>query len=561
MADSGYSTEALRTYHKRTDTTWVLDYTDKDTLRVTSRNLCRSILEHRTEYDTGTFNLAMPGGDGETVTISGLFPPSGSWLGPGRLAEIENYLAKVGHDPYGPAHVFAGFPVQLNGSAATLECTERGGPPRYYFRREDGHRVQGRLGAIPPVPHDFLVELLADGFNSRHPLPRLAPTDDPVPALEGAARAAHARFVELAAVQAGRFDRLDLNDVPEDTTRAALSRRYADGEVELERLQAAAERAQKELLAALTPHPSGVHQDRVLDLLRALADPRSHEARKLMDGELTLGARHEIIAEPGHVDRHRVEITLRLPIHNGRDSWTLLRTGSYDGGPAAKVIPRLTAAVDGLRDGIPLYESLGSDWPRWLPQIRSALGPSGGRTRAHVIDDPRLRCLYMQVIHPPSPDAGHDPHHPRLAGPPVPDGELADLADRLGEPVPLIRRIAEVYRVPPPGYKWLRDSATVAAAAYRSAAATGQADPADLGRPGAGHQLVRGQFGPEWMRIGGVLVLSPCTDCGRTNRVPLRLREVDGSVCSDCRTDRSGVPWPPEYDRYAHSIGRLDDAT
>lgn len=551
LAESGYSTEALRNVHKRTDAVWTLNSTSKDTLRTSIWNLCRSILAHRVEYDTGTFTVTIPGGTEQTVTITDVFPAQGFWLAPGRLAEIEAYLKEVGREPGGPAHVFAGYSVQLNGAAATLEATVRNGPARYHFVQENGHRAKDRHAPIPPVTNDFLVGLLARAFRANAPLPRLAPADSPVPQLRAATREAQRKVDDLAAVQAGRLDRLDREKMS-PRTYADLDRRYDDGANELDQLIVKAQAAQFALDAALAQPPTGVAHERLIDLVAALADPRSKSARELLRGALTLTATHDVIAEPGHVDRHRVQVTLTLAIHDGRGTWELSQTGSYEGGPAAKVLPRLAEAVQDLRDGVSLRDSLGADWQRWLPQIRTALGPAGHATHAHLVDDERLRQLVMAVRHPPCADVGSDPNHPRLAAPPLTDRELSALADQSGEPVALLHRIAAVHASLTIATKWLQQPSAVAGLAFRLAASSGRVHPDAIGRRGAGWQLRHGQFGPEWDYADGTLVLAACPGCCRTDRVPLRLREADGSICRRCRTDRSEVEWPPEYDRYAH---------
>jgi hypothetical protein len=133
---------------------------------------------------------------------------------------------------------------------------------------------------------------------------------------------------------------------------------------------------------------------------------------------------------------------------------------------------------------------------------------------------------------------------------------LVDLAAERGEPVELLRRIAAVHGALPRSHKWVPDRSRLVGDAYAAAAGTGRVDPADIGRGDSTYRLLRARFGTEWELVGSILVLQPCSACGGTERVPLRLREADGSVCLSCRTDRSGVPWPSEYDRYAHPVGR-----
>ena len=110
-----YSTEALRNKHRRPDAQFTLNPTSAKALRRTARNVCRSILTHLEEYETGTFTFAMPGQHGESVTITGLVPPQGRWIEPGRYAQIRGYLDVVRPVPNRPAMVFTGHPVTFNG--------------------------------------------------------------------------------------------------------------------------------------------------------------------------------------------------------------------------------------------------------------------------------------------------------------------------------------------------------------------------------------------------------------------------------------------------------------
>ncbi len=70
-------------------------------------------------------------------------------------------------------------------------------------------------------------------------------------------------------------------------------------------------------------------------------------------------------------------------------------------------------------------------------------------------------------------------------------------------------------------------------------------------RAGGRHRLAG-----EWTSPNDtVAVLRACRLCGGIRRAVMRLREVPGSLCLDCRTDRAGVPWDASYDRFRDSGG------
>lgn len=553
MTELAYGNDALRDKRGRLHAVYELDHTNPDTLTHTAATLCRSITRHLDRYEIGAFRFAMPGHRKERVTIPGLFPPRGYWVTPERAAQIRVYEKNHRPVPARGALLFAGHPITLNGDPAWLEATVRGGPARYPVVREDGHRAGSRLAPIPPITHDFLVAMVAHMFDDDLPLPRLQLPENPVQDLEAAVAAADAAVAAKWALQEHRMVLLEQKDpaLP-PATLARIGQRHADGEDELATLETAAAAARVALDAARAPNPVGIPDDRLLPLLAALADPRSPLARQLLRRGLEIVVLHDVITEPGHVPRHRMRVRMTMTVHNGRDSWVRHREEEFEGGPAAKVPPRLAAAVDALRAGTPLWDSLGADWRRWKPLVLESLGPAGRATRALAVDDPRLLRLVMAVVHPTPPGLGPDPNHPRLGGPATGPAQLPALAATLGEPPALLARILEVHTGRRPA-KWLHQESTVIGAAY-AAAVTGALDRAAADAT-VRRQLRTGPFGAEWCRNGATFALAPCASCHGTDRVPLRLREATGSVCARCRTDRAGVPWPIEYDRYAHPRG------
>jgi hypothetical protein len=291
---------------------------------------------------------------------------------------------------------------------------------------------------------------------------------------------------------------------------------------------------------------------RLVALAGALLEPYDEAENKLVLRDLTesLSLQSTKRVAPGTRGADDLDATLTLRVQDGSDSWRAVSYHSRTSGATS----RITAAVDQLYDGIPLPESLGTDWRYWYPAVRAALGCTGRFAFAHT-DDPRLLRLGMAVIHPRRtavaiPD---DPEAvPCYAGPPVDPAELPALARRLGEPLALLAAIRENYLAP--SNRWLRPKSPTIASCY-TAANEGDGSlawrqlPRPLrprldGRPGP-HPLAR-----DWIRTrDGRAALRPCR-CGSVRRVLMLIREVTGTVCRDCRRDRAGVVWDPSYDGY-----------
>jgi hypothetical protein len=202
--------------------------------------------------------------------------------------------------------------------------------------------------------------------------------------------------------------------------------------------------------------------------------------------------------------------------------------------------------------------SVGPDWRRVLVAVRRALG---AETVFHLnaAADPRLLRLGMAVVYP-------EPRRPRadglLADPPLSPAAITRLARRLDEPVALLRRLHQLYTRPVALTRWLhRSSPTIAAlfdAANTHHGALDARDAADLGYRmlwQARQQLGHSAYADDWdLDASDVLLLRPCGHCGERRRLPLRLREADGAVCTRCRCDQAGVPWPADpYDYYVQA--------
>jgi len=103
-----------------------------------------------------------------------------------------------------------------------------------------------------------------------------------------------------------------------------------------------------------------------------------------------------------------------------------------------------------------------------------------------------------------------------------------------------------------PHPRWRHDNSSAIAQAFAVAASAGAAGAVALPFSQNAPWFADGPFAAEWSFAQAASRLQECANCRGTSRVPLRLRESTGSVCAHCRTDRAGVPWPAEYDRYRH---------
>lgn len=476
-------------------------------------------------------------------------------------ARITAYrAARVTHLGPRSVRVFAGWPVRFNGVDAVLQGSNRG-DLRYYFAQRVDCGTAERLGSKenpnPPLPHHFLVELIVRALGEGRLLPqvvRLQRTeidelDSEITALQGDLDLLRTRNAEtrVAFAHPRATDALkrDLN-LEYNTREAQIAQSEA-------KLAAASHRHGRKQAAARAAQHDGVQDANLEHLVAALADPRSVVAKALLEGALSLDVRSSQMTEPGRPPDTVLTVKGTLLVHNDTGTWRVPLHGAYVVGARTQVDDRVATAVDGLRRGRPLPQTLLSDWRRWLPLVRDALGLDRDPFRFGGADDPHLLALDMAVIYPPAADPGPDPTRPRLAGPPLQYHQLPAAARRLGEPLPLLQRIWREFTRAATRPRYLFDNSTVAATAFQRAARTGTVRFAVLPSPMQARSiLMAGPFADEWVFGHGTATLTPCSGCGGTRRVPLRLREATGSVCRSCRTDRAEVAWDAAYDRYRH---------
>jgi hypothetical protein len=525
--------------------------------------LCNLLLKDLEFYETGRLEVAAYDG-GEPIVVTDVFPADGEpWVSVEDAERLRRLQAEqVRTRPRRRVSTFAGQPLAVDGAAGNLSHRQvPDGSVVYYVTREHSRQRLTAMRAAPalPIPHDDLVASIADAL-------RLAGSVSLAPLIGVGVDVRQQQKAELARItgditrleskQAERKHKLDMVSKP--TAVASIEEQLENGSRALAALQLASTRA----AAALRQSPNdgrGLDLALLWDFLAALRDPYDSTYRlTLRDSIVGFTERTERLQHRDgieHVVTWDFELLVRdpevgvfrLPVHGERRQRTLnpLR--------APRTTPLLVAAVDGLRAGVTLPETLGSGYKAYLPALRTVLGlPDGGRFMLTAIEDPRLLRIAMAIAHPVlvGPQELGPRGTPRLAGPAVAEADLGRLARRLREPAALLRRMNRVYVLEPPGGRTVPrpyPRGRQLAALYTAAAGGGSVRPASaVGRllqPG-------GRAEQDWDDVegGGRVRIRSCVHCRGTERVALRLQEVAGSVCLGCRRDREDVPWPEEYD-------------
>jgi hypothetical protein len=534
------------------------------------RRALNAFLANLDFYETGELIVHLPDG-GAPVCIHGVLPLDGRpWITTTQAARIRTAGARRHSGPR-RKHLFAGQPLTLNGHPAVLypRIRRSDGELLYYFRcASDPRRPvhSPRASAVPPVPATVVAQWYAEALAGLAGPVSLRLVEQPTAADRSQTRVAVLER-EIDRLQADQ----DKREKGLDPARR-LSHPHAWKVV-----WDLVERGAAELSAKRDDLEAARHQERLhrgartltggpLSKLVALAAALSRpydEGHRLLLRSLTENLAVTITRRPSTGKRPAYELTaeLTLRVRDDTDTWRAVSPHRWTGGAVRRTPGRLAAAIDGLYAGRTLPMSLGADWRDWLPSIRTALGcPGSSQFQFAWAQDPRLLRLGMAVVYPRRrvvavPD---DPEQiPRYADPPVDRADLPALARKLHEKVALLRAIHDIYTVPDRQARWIRNPSPAVTAAYAAAATTGgrlpRRDLPDVlrvrprDRPGE-HRLAR-----EWIDDGdGLAELQPCRGrtCGSIRRAVLLVREVTGSLCLDCRTDRAGVTWDPTYDRF-----------
>ncbi|HCB02936.1 MAG TPA: hypothetical protein PLZ93_06180 [Nocardioides sp.] len=313
-----------------------------------------------------------------------------------------------------------------------------------------------------------------------------------------------------------------------------------------------AEKRRRELTGG-TPKAALLASD-LLQLVIDLTDPAStnyrEDLRQIIENFVIVTSRL-VTFNDLRLQRVDFSFTLRLRDETGED-YLLPVQGRYDTGSGVGALAAIIELVDQMREGVPA-ETMGCLGHAWQPWIRAALlGDPSLNTYVLSMDDPRLLRLCMAVMFPPlarPPLTGQyslerPEDVPRLTAAPLSRDEIIALAPQLGESPETLLRLAETWHAASGQPKWLVHKPRVLAALHEVCVSPLASD------------IVRREWRQRRATLahldltGPVARIKPCPQCGSRDRKLLNLREVQGLVCTVCRTDGAGALWPTEYDRY-----------
>jgi hypothetical protein len=236
--------------------------------------------------------------------------------------------------------------------------------------------------------------------------------------------------------------------------------------------------------------------------------------------------------------------------------------GSYETGAAASADKLVQGAVAAMRAGaLPVRYKRGSPEEVGVKLALETLGVHPGRFSLRSCEDSRLFQLGMAALFP-RPAAGEDPARLRTVAQLADDPQFVEDFGDIGR---LAQRMKHVYdtRHHP---RWLEPDAAVIevdSMITSIAASRGWHGPPSP-RPTYGSaqlEVLRRRLKQDaykrhawsWNRAGGPQ-LSPCKHCGSPWLVPLRIHEVAGYLCLECRRDALGIRWPERFNRFARRI-------
>jgi hypothetical protein len=576
LVQRGWTTPGMQRRHWGQPVVMQLQADRGEGKRVARTNLQKMLLtflRYLDFYATGTLSAPL-GIEDRHASLTGVLPPDGQpWLTETQLKGIRRWMAGR-RQAAGPRDrfMFSGLPCTVDSNAALLWADSKGDAtdPHYYPRRPLTYRTldTARKAPLPPLPGTVLAEWFLDTLCGLARPWSMTLVDHAAEAVPGPAEseltAVRAQIKTMKTQQERRWLQIDPAVVTVTTpTVRRVQKEYDQEQPHLDGLEAKANQLEARAKRERAPAHQGLPLESLAaDAARIPGARDSHGVRgRLRSAVESFDITYDKRISHGGKPAYDITGTLTLLISDGSDGSDEYRTTSvhtYVGGAVRRVPGALGRAIDGLYDGINLDQSL-PEWPKWTPALLAALG--GARFLLGHVDDPRLLRLIMRVVYPPRPIAVDEPDPEtivRRTDPPVSPADLPRLARRLGEPVALLRAIHAAHVDPPSDRtgRWLHETRAGVDALFALAAVQGgvvlRADlPEPTWRRSWTNLLSCHRTREEWKAAApGVLHLRPCRQCGGSRRAVLRLREATGSVCLDCRTDRTGVPWEPSYDRY-----------
>lgn len=552
----GFSTAAYRRTHH--DPAAALTLRRSDGRSKDASHIIGSIVDHGDFHVTGILHQRLTRSE-DPVDVQVLTPDGLPIAQLPQLERIREALAvSRSVRPRPRVYLFSGHRVRVNGVGAVLAGEPRRDSSISYTYVYDEGPAAGRHAPAITLPHDAIVEAIVVALAN-------AGRGALVPALTGSAQVPDQLESDRAALEASlrqaESERARSEQwITEMTTRAVLSpaavqvasRTLEDADQQVTALRTRLQLAELAIRDAATPSGDALPLADLFPLTASLRDPLDQTYRRhlraCVEG-LQVESRRDTHLDQVARQEARFGFTLRLADERGQE-WHLPVNGEVISGGLTDLHDRLAQAIISMRKGAPAATALGSNWRRWLPYLRVALGHApDGRALVTSITDPYLLTLTMDLMYPEGPSGSAPPRffgeEPRdvttLVGPALGRARRRRLAAAYQEPVALIERIAAIHTSQPSAsQRWLLDpNARLVDAVTRGRV---EPVPARLVEALSKYRDISGYFRSD---AAGYRVPA-CPQCRHRELVVSRLREVTGLICGSCRHDRAGVFWPRE---------------
>lgn len=548
LAARGYTTTALRTRYGN-DATWQ-SVADSRWWGIGNGPIV-SIRNNLDLYRTGELALTLGAGQ-EPIELSGLFPREGWWASPRQWVSIVDWQSRRQSRDCWRTNQFAGLSVMVNGVPAVLRSV----PSQVNGQRLRAYRCQGSTGSHNVaegvlVPHTVFADAVIDAIaNAGDNAAQL--TDPGVDAVADAElTAALNRAAEQANVAETRADflvqtllkaaqALGEKGALNSSVVAALEEDHRGLTIEADAARSEVRRLEHTLSERRRQraHRTALDSDALLELVSAVSEPDDHPLRDVVVDAL----QHVEVRTDGcgrYGDEAQIEVDVSLAFNAVGSTWESRGTATYV--RPSKRLALVEEKIADLRSG-----RVPASFAWSLDDLAHVMGVDRNAVNLlRRIDDPWLANVHVEVLVFPSRSD-------------------KDLATELGVDIEVVRRVRAVHRLRAQrdSFSWLQKNSPKCAAAYDladedsdSIARWANLVPSVVTK----RSLVRdamGYFGlsEEWTAVRGVgLKLTRSCECGEQRFVPVRVREVAGSLCASCGRDRTGIRWPADFtDRYSH---------
>lgn len=569
-----YSTQSLRDQRDRGPESHYGSeddpFDDPDRSWDAAHSLWRSLRDNFAFYRDGILELKVQPGE-SPIRVTDVFPPDGPWMSEATALKVAAYLEEMAVTKPRTRRrwSWSRFPILINGHAGELRAPQEPSDPDVRWRVVPvSAAIQGQQ--FPTLPDKELMGAITSAVLAARgePLRRLAD-----PAEDDATAQLRQKLERLEADLTKRkrrheAKRLTINEEDPESGELVMPlefrrRAMADWEAEhqaIEDLKCTAQAVARELREARAE--SGVEisvLEKVLNQLRreSTVSPARDELRRAVGG---LSITYERVLQD-RIRGYRATLSGELRIAHDGDVLVIPFTSVYQVGAVAQAQMRVAALAHDMRHGIvPTTQGGRISQHRPINLLATTLGVPSTEFRLGRCLDADLLRLGMAIFHP-DPLPGEDPAHVPSLADLLADSDLRSDFGNLEKLVANIRATDKLRT------RWwlfpdrprhesmlILRGAGLAPPETDSAIARRERDrlrtQAKKKRPkGSIQRYGRWQFPREADPF-----ITPCPHCGSLLCAPVRLPEVAGLLCLQCRRDESGIRWPKRFDSFIASL-------